>query len=365
MMRQNKWKMLISSLVIMLPILAGLLLWDRLPEQMAIHWGADGAIDGWQGRVTAVFALPCILLVVHWLCIGVTSLDPNSKTQSRKALGILFWIIPVISLCANGVIYATAFGMELSMDRFFLPLLGFMFLIMGNYMPKFSQNYTMGIKVKWALENQENWNATHRFGGRLWVVGGLVMIACMFLPEDEWIAWVLVVLMLGLAMAPVVYSYVYHRKQLRAGTATVDRPSIPMLPHGKTIRMISLILIVVIVIAVLVLMFTGDIRVECREDTFTIKASYWQDLTIAYDAIDSIEYREARVSASRTNGFGSARLLMGTFRNEEFGYFTRYTYTDCDAAIVLNVNGKVLVISGADPYQTEEIYQSLLDRWAK
>ncbi|MBO7171229.1 MAG: DUF1648 domain-containing protein, partial [Clostridia bacterium] len=46
MIKQNKWKILISSIVILLPMLFGLIMWDRLPEQMAIHWGLAGEADG-------------------------------------------------------------------------------------------------------------------------------------------------------------------------------------------------------------------------------------------------------------------------------------------------------------------------------
>lgn len=111
-----------------------------------------------------------------------------------------------------------------------------------------------------------------------------------------------------------------------------------------------------------ILLVTGNINVEYNDASFKIKASYWSDLEIDYAEIESIEYRENGVSGSRTGGFGSLRLLMGNFENSEFGNYTRYTYTNCDTAIVLQVNGKHVVLSGKDEESTKAIYDELMER---
>lgn len=67
MLKKNKWGMILSSLVILLPIGAGLLLWDQLPEQLPFHWNAAGEVDGWTGKATGVFLMSPVLLIVHWL----------------------------------------------------------------------------------------------------------------------------------------------------------------------------------------------------------------------------------------------------------------------------------------------------------
>ena len=101
---------------------------------------------------------------------------------------------------------------------------------------------------------------------------------------------------------------------------------------------------------------------QYEETSFTIQASYWEDLTVDYAAVDSIEYREEWVPGSRTNGFGSPRLLVGTFKNEEFGSYTRYSYTGCDVSVVLHVDDRVLVLSGADTASTQAIYEQLAEK---
>ena len=182
MLKQNKGKVLASSVVILLPILVGLLLWNKLPDQLTTHWGADGTPDGWSGKAFAVFALPLILLAAHWLCLLFTSKDPGNRGQSRKVFSLILWIMPAVSLISNGVVYAAAFELEIRMEMVMMLMLGVMFIAIGNYLPKCKPNRTIGIRIKWTFESEANWAATHRMAGRLWVVGGLLFIACGFLP---------------------------------------------------------------------------------------------------------------------------------------------------------------------------------------
>ena len=359
MIKRNRWKLLISSILILLPALFGLLFWEALPQRMTTHWGADGAADGWSDRGFAVLGIPLLILVLHWLCVLFTARDPGNKHQNGKVFGLVLWICPVTSLFSCGMIYAAAGGVELRGDLIGLLLIGLMFTVIGNYLPKCRQNRTIGIKVKWTLENEENWNATHRLGGRLWVVGGLLLMACVFLPESV-IPWVLVVLLPVLAVIPVLYSYLYHRKQVRAGTAVIT--PLPKSRGHKIALGISLGVVVVILLLVALLMFTGEINISYGATSFTIEASFWQDLTVDYDAIEQISYRETNEAGMRTYGLGSARLQAGAFRNDTFGDYTRYTYAQCSACVVLTVQGETLVLSGPDAEATKEIYDALMER---
>ena len=356
MIRDNKWKLFASSVAILLPVLFGVLFWNELPEQMTTHWGGDGAADGWSGRAIGVFVLPVSILAVHWLCVFCTALDPKNKGQNKKVFGLVIWITPIISLFANGVVYAVSFGKEFQPCLITNLLLGAVFIVVGNYLPKCKQNYTIGIKVKWTLESEENWNATHRFGGKVWVIGGLLLLTYVFLP-DGIAPWVMVGSIIALVVIPVVYSCLYYKKQVREGTAVITPVSKSKV--SKKVKMISLIGLAVVLVFVGLIMFTGDLEVNYGEESFTIEADYWFDLTVRYDAIEKIEYRDRDSRGLRMNGLGTARLLAGAFRNEEFGNYTRYSYTGCDSCVVLSLDGKTLVLSGIDRESTLEIYAQL------
>lgn len=208
MIKKNKGLMILTSVIILLPMAAGLLLWEQLPETMAIHWGANGEADGWSSRPVAVFGLPLLLLAIHWIGMSVTDLDSRNKAQNRKLLNMMMWLLPAISLFGIGSTYAAALGREMDILRYVYLFLGLLFIIIGNYLPKCKQNWFIGIKIKWTLENEENWNATHRLAGKLWVVGGLGMLICGFLSA----AALIPVLLAAMVLIPVLYSWRYSKR---------------------------------------------------------------------------------------------------------------------------------------------------------
>ncbi|MCM1090109.1 MAG: SdpI family protein [Butyrivibrio sp.] len=212
MIKKNKWQLIISSIIILLPVAAGLLIWNSLPEQMAIHWGFDGEADGWLGKGFAVFGIPLFLLAIYWIGIIGTAHDPKNKDQNSKVFNLVIWIVPIVSLVVCSFIYAIALGNDVNIVMIARLLLGFMFVLLGNYLPKCRQNNTIGIKVKWALQNEENWNKTHRFAGKLWVFGGVTLLLTLFINFNEFM-YVVLLLVFIMAFAPMIYSYVYSRGQ--------------------------------------------------------------------------------------------------------------------------------------------------------
>lgn len=356
MLKTYKKHLILSSLAILLPCVAALILWDRLPDSFVSHWAADGTADGMSGK-SVFFLFPLILLAVHWLCLFITSKDPKNKNRNKKAIRIVFWITPLISLYSSAMMLTAALGYDMNISMFLLIPLGLMFTVIGNFMPKFRQNYTMGIKIRWTLANEENWNLTHRFAGKCWVIGGLVMTFCGFLPEKLAVA-VMIVSIVALVLPPFVYSYLIYRRHCAQG---IEYPK-PKYFGSKKAAWFAGIFLAVLLVFVAVLMFTGDLEYQFGEDTFTVKASYYTDLTVAYDSIESVEYREGNISGLRIGGFASGRLLMGQFDNDEFGSYTRYTYTSPEACVILASGSKTLVLSGRTAEQTEEIYRTLLQK---
>jgi uncharacterized membrane protein len=208
-MIKKNWKLLVvTSVVIALPILIGVILWDRLPARMPTHWNATGEVDGWSSKPFAVFGLPGILLALHWLCVLGTAADPKKRNHSEKLLHLVLWIIQALSVVLGAVTYLTALGQPVRIEVLLPLLTGLLFTIIGNYMPKCKQNYTIGIKIPWTLESEENWNRTHRFAGRLWFLGGLLIIATSFLGN----VWIFLTITLVMAFIPFPYSYALHRK---------------------------------------------------------------------------------------------------------------------------------------------------------
>lgn len=356
MIRKHKMELIISSLVILIPVLVGLILWNRLPETIATHWGVDGQADGYGSLPFAVFVPYLCLLAGHWFCFLVTANDPRNQNRNWKPIRLVLWIMPVLSNIIGIIMYSLALGVQVSVSGIMIAALGLMFVAIGNYLPKCRQNHTIGIKVPWTFASEENWNATHRFGGRVWMIGGVVMMLAAFLPTG-WSAGVTVAAAVILSVVPIVYSYCYYRKQVQRGDELQPMPT----AHTKAGK-IGTVAGLLILAFVLVALFAGSVETSFSDDYFSIKASFYDDLTVAYDRVESVEYREGNVPGSRVFGVGSFRLLLGSFENEEFGNYTRYTYYKPEACVVLKVNGKTLVLSGKDAAETQSIYQQLLEK---
>ncbi len=359
MIKNNKIKLIISSLITLSPILFGLLFWDKLPDYFATHWGVNGEADGYSSKAFAVFLLPIILLALFWLCIFITSKDPKNQNQHKKALNVVIFIIPIFSLILNAIVYSVALDYEINFKFYIAIILGVMFILIGNYLPKCKQNYTLGVKIKWTLQNEENWNATHRFTGKVWLISGIIMLLSIFIPDKLFIV-LLPILIIPVAVLPICYSYLYHKKQLKNGTATQNQMPYPK--FYKVSGIIVGIIIALLMVFMAVIMFTGNIVFSFDNTSFTINADYYNDLTVEYNAISNIEYRESCDVGMKYMGFNSARLLMGGYKNDEFGQYTRYSYRGCDACVVITVDNKTLVISGTDYTQTQEIYKELSEK---
>ncbi len=206
MIKKYKWQLVITSAVILLPILAGLILWNKLPAEMPTHFDSEGVADGYSSKAFAVFGLPGILLAVHWLCICGTQTDPKKQNIPDKVMGIILWVCPAVSVIGEFATYTYAMGKKIDVSRLLLIFVSLVFIVIGNLMPKLKQSYTVGIKLPWTLNDPDNWNATHRFSGKVWVIGGLLMLFGVFfggmVPFIVFAALMVIV--------PVVYSYVYY-----------------------------------------------------------------------------------------------------------------------------------------------------------
>lgn len=353
--KKNLTRIVISSAITLLPMLYGVLFWDKLPASLTTHWGADGVADGNGSKAFVVFGIPAIFLAVNLLCVFCTYLDKNNREKNQKAMGLIFWFMPIISVAINCAIYKTSSGSKADFFWLFPVLIGSLFIAMGNYMPKVTQNRTFGIKIFWTLVNEENWNKTHRFSGKIWVAGGVLVLTTAFLPI-MWSIGVLLITILLMVVIPYTYSYNIYRNHKAQG---IEYVAAPKTKTEKNAVIFSSIFVPLILIGVAVLMFTGNIQYEFKENSLEIRATYGEDSSVKYDAIDAIEYREDYDCGIRNVGFASVKLSLGSFKNDEFGNYTLYAYTTSDSAVVIKSGEHILVITGEDTDETLSLFNTL------
>ena len=211
MLKENKRTWIITNIVVVLPVLIGVIFWNRLPDVMATHFGMNNAANGFSNKAVAVFGLPVFLLVVHWLCAFATACDPKTQNISSKMYRLVLWIAPVISLVVAAVMYPMNLGYQMDITFYMVLFVGTLFVVIGNYLPKARQNYTIGIRIPWTLANEENWNRTNHLAGYLWMIGGIVMIF-ICLTQIVGVEWLIGVLLI-MVLVPSIYSYWLHTQK--------------------------------------------------------------------------------------------------------------------------------------------------------
>ncbi|MDN6498098.1 MAG: DUF1648 domain-containing protein [Tetragenococcus koreensis] len=210
MKSEYKSTMTITSLIILFPLIIGLILWGELPEQIATHFGANNAPDGWSSKAMTVLGLPFLMLFIQWLVFLLTSYDPKKKNINDKIFKAVLWIIPLVSSVVFLATYMTALGYHLNVGLLVNLLVGLVFIVLGNYLHKVKQNYSVGIKLAWTLNSKENWNRTNQMASWLYILGGLLFILNAFLQQ----IWLLIAIIAMVIILPVLFSFALFKKEI-------------------------------------------------------------------------------------------------------------------------------------------------------
>lgn len=204
---------IISTILCFAPIILGIIMYDKLPDQMASHWDFDNNVNGTMPKLVAIVLLPVIMAAVNLLLNIITSLDPKRKNINNKGLitvrlfvVVLCWILYPITIFSN----LKENKVDINIGLVVNIIIGVLFIILGNYMPKTKQNYTFGIKLPWTLDNEENWNKTHRVAGFTMFLSGILFI----LNGIFWLSGVVLAIAIVISSGiPIIYSAILYSKQ--------------------------------------------------------------------------------------------------------------------------------------------------------
>ena len=352
MTRKNKILFVLSVLIILAPLAVGLIMLERLTAAASLMQGFI--------LFTVIF-MPLFFLLLHILCVLFMLRDYRKNGQSEKIVTLSICLLPFVSLFASAVTFAMALKNNFVPYSLVYILLGALFILMGNYMPKARRNRLFGVKTVWTLSSDEIWTKTHRFTGKLGVIIGALLLLCALLPQS---VTLLVCAILGAALilsfGSMIYSYVIYKKAVKAGTLSEAKPT----KNDKIARAIAIPAIIIILAVCAVLMFTGSIEFTVGEEALTIDATYWSEERVAYEEIKDIALIE-ETNVARVNGFGSARLSLGLFTSDEQGKHTRFTYTKSEKSILLTLkDGTKVIISERTDAETEALYKDILEKYS-
>ena len=212
----TKTTVILVSLVILASVVAGVIVYDQLPESMASHWNANDEVDGYMGRFWGVFMLPLISVGLMLLFFAIPSLDPL-KENVAEFRGIFNAFIFVMELFL-AYIWALTIIWNLKPDSFkigtaLLPAMGLLFIFVGYMIRSAKRNWFIGIRTPWTLSSDYVWAETHRIGGNLFIISGVFTILGVFFGAHA--VWFVLVPVLGTTVFLYIYSYILYQGETK------------------------------------------------------------------------------------------------------------------------------------------------------
>ncbi len=209
---------IIVLLLLVAATAAGLLLWDRLPNQMASHWDLNDQVNGYMPKVWGVFLMPLISLGLFALFLVVPAIDPLKANiaKFRETFNLFIVLIVVFMLYIHGLTLAWSLGYtDFKMSTSMLPAMGLLFIFLGFMLRKAKRNFFIGIRTPWTLSSDTVWDKTHQLGAILFMASGvLAFLGGIFGGMTAF--WFLFVPLIGSTVFLLVYSYVLYQREVKA-----------------------------------------------------------------------------------------------------------------------------------------------------
>lgn len=204
--------------IVLMPFIYLAFIWNTLPNKVPTHWNYKGEVDHWGDKFSLIGLLFMLPVLVYVLLLVVPKIDPKKRIalMGGKFYQLKFFLVLCMSLLALFIIFITKNQSFSSLNLIYI-IIGILFLVLGNYFKVIQPNYFIGIRTPWTLENNEVWKLTHVFAGKLWVIGGLIMILGRLIFENSSFSIVFTSLVIVLAIAPMAYSYIKFKEIEKKG----------------------------------------------------------------------------------------------------------------------------------------------------
>jgi len=209
---------IIILLMLFIGTAAGLLLWNRLPDQIASHWDINDQVNGYMPKVWGVFMMPLIALGMSVLFLIIPNIDPLKANiaQFRETFNLFIVLIVAFMLYIHGLTLAWSLGYtNFKMSTSMLPAMGLLFIFIGLMLRKAKRNFFIGIRTPWTLSSDTVWDKTHQLGSVLFMASGmLALIGGIFGGMTAF--WFLFVPLIGSTVFLLIYSYLLYRQETKA-----------------------------------------------------------------------------------------------------------------------------------------------------
>jgi uncharacterized membrane protein len=203
---------LIPLLLVIASIALSFYFYANFPDQVPIHWNAAGEVDNYSSKAVGAFLFPGITLALYLLLLVLPFVDPKKDRylEFRKTYHYFKGFITAYLFAIYLLASIASLGYPISINLWMPVLVGSLFVLLGNYMSKIKPNWFMGIRTPWTLSSEEVWNKTHRLGGKLFILSGILIAGASFMPVAFRMPTLLVAVF-STVVITIAYSYILFR----------------------------------------------------------------------------------------------------------------------------------------------------------
>lgn len=203
--------LIISSILCLLPAIFCIFIYNKLPDKIPTHFDINGNIDSYGSKLFVCILLPLIFCISNIILNIIINNDPNKKNHNKSLKKLIYFLIPIISLIFILTSILISLGININMSIIAPIFISLIFIFIGNYLPKCRQNYTMGIRLPWTLNNEKNWKKTHRLAGLLFVIIGILNIVTTAI-FNNFSYYVLIASLILIGIVIPIYSFLMYKK---------------------------------------------------------------------------------------------------------------------------------------------------------
>ena len=213
-MRKNE---IIIFIIILISFTVGICLYPQMPEKMASHWNIQGKVDGYLSKFWGLFLMPFISLVLFLLFLLIPKIDPLKANieKFRKYFDIFIILLILFLFYIYLLTIFWNFGLRFNLGQLMVPALAILFYYCGILVEKSKRNWFIGIRTPWTLSNDRVWEKTHKIGGKLFKIAGVIVLLGIFFPNLAF--FFVLVPVIFFALYTIIYSYFEYQKELKNG----------------------------------------------------------------------------------------------------------------------------------------------------
>lgn len=208
-MRKIDWKILSLTVIIcMLPILFGIVFYKKMPELMPIHFNMNNEVDHYASKNFALFGIPILITLLQIFCCAISDWRGSQKNSKPKFVAIVKWIIPVLSVVVSIITISVALGNEVDVRKWIILMLGILYVMMGNYLPKTSYEQIKG-KMHPMPKSENSYKKVARMLGYTFVTFGFILLITIF--AKPMISFIMILIMAIVLLIETILICINHK----------------------------------------------------------------------------------------------------------------------------------------------------------